>query len=87
MIEIKKEKGKKKNKIMKYLKIIIISFFLTLLSSYSFAVDKKDCSMIKNNTGAGWLKTALCKRGSNKLDDDGNFKKGTFNIFKKLKKN
>jgi len=87
MIEIKKEKEKRKNKTMKYLKIITISFFLTLFWSNSFAADKKDCSMIKKNTGAGWLKTALCKSGSNKLDADGNFKKGTFNILKKLKKN
>ena len=28
----------------------------------------------------------MCKRGSNKLDKDGNFKKGTFNPFKKIKK-
>ena len=48
---------------------------------------KKDCSMIKNDTIAGNLKYIMCKRGSDKLDKDGNFKKGTFNIFKKLKKN
>jgi len=86
MIEIKKEKKKEKNKNLKYLKILIISFFLTFFWSNSFAASKADCSMIKNNTGAGWLKTALCKRGSDKLDKDGNFKKGTFNILKKFKK-
>ena len=70
---------------MNFLKIIIISLCINLISVNSFAEDKKDCSMIKKNSGAGWLKAALCKRGSDKLDDEGNFKKGTFNIFKKLK--
>ena len=44
-------------------------------------------SKIKKDTGVNWLKSALCKRGSDKLDADGNFKEGTFNILKKLKKN
>ena len=44
------------------------------------------CSKIKNDTLAGNLKFIMCKRGSNKIDADGNFKEGTFNILKKLKK-
>ena len=71
---------------MKKFKVTIISIFISLFVNISFAADEKDCSSIKKNTGAGWLKSALCKRGSDKLDDQGNFKKGTFNIFKKLKK-
>ena len=31
----------------------------------------------------GNLKYMMCKKGSDKLDKDGNFKKGSWNIFKK----
>ena len=72
---------------MKLLKILLTLLFVVSLSTNSFGEEKTDCSKIKKNTGAGWLKSAMCKRGSNKLDSEGNFKKGTFNIFKKLKKN
>ena len=86
MIEVKKIKKGKVNK-MNFKKIIITSLTLIFISTISFAEEKLDCSTIKKNTGAGWLKSVLCKKGSNKLDSDGNFKKGTFNIIKKLKKN
>ena len=72
---------------MKTLKLFIGIIFIISLSNLSKAEIKKDCSMIKNDTISGNLKYIMCKRGSDKLDKDGNFKKGTFNIFKKLKKN
>ena len=88
MIEIKKEKRKKKKyNMIKKINLIIILIIFTTISSVSLAQEKADCSKIKTNTGSGWLKKAMCKKGSDKLDADGNFKKGTFNIFKKLKKN
>ena len=71
---------------MKNIKIIIIASIFSLLSSVGFAAEKADCSKIDTKTGSGWLKKALCKKGSDKIDADGNFKKGTFNIFNKLKK-
>ena len=72
---------------MKTLKLFIGIIFIFSFSNLSKAEVKKDCSMIKNDTISGNLKYIMCKRGSDKLDKDGNFKKGTFNIFKKLKKN
>ena len=71
---------------MKTLKLFIGIIFIISFSNLSKAEVKKDCSMIKNDTISGNLKYIMCKRGSDKLDKDGNFKKGTFNIFKKLKK-
>ena len=71
---------------MKTLKLFIGIIFIISFANLSKAEVKKDCSMIKNDTIAGNLKYIMCKRGSDKLDKDGNFKKGTFNIFKKLKK-
>jgi len=72
---------------MKILKLFITLIFITSFANFSNAEVKKDCSKIKNDTISGNLKFILCKKGSDKLDEDGNFKKGTFNIFKKLKKN
>jgi hypothetical protein len=72
---------------MKLFKILLISSIFFLFSNLSYGKEKTDCSKIETNTGSGWLKKALCKKGSDKLDSDGNFKKGTFNILKKFKKN
>ena len=72
---------------MKLFKILLISSIFVLFSNLSYGKEKADCSKIETNTGSGWLKKALCKKGSDKLDSDGNFKKGTFNILKKFKKN
>ena len=84
MIKTKnQEKGN--NNIMKLIKIITILTFLSLLSTNGIAEEKTDCAKIKNTTLVGNLKTFLCKRGSDKLDEDGNFKKGLFNPFKKKK--
>ena len=69
-------------------KIITISLkvlILVVITSNLFSAEP-DCSKIKKNTGAGWLKSMLCKQGSDKLDKDGNFKKGTFNLLDKIKK-
>ena len=66
----------------KNIALIIIFILSTTIASVSFAEEKADCSKIKTNSGAGWLKKSMCKKGSDKLDKDGNFKKGTFNIFK-----
>ena len=63
--------------------ITVILFIFNIESAY--AEDKPDCGKIKNNTIMGNIKYMMCKRGSNKLDKDGNFKKGTFNPFKKIK--
>tara|TARA_B100000029_G_scaffold275871_1_gene270505 strand:+ start:70 stop:288 length:219 start_codon:yes stop_codon:yes gene_type:complete len=71
---------------MKKFKITIICLFFILYTNSINAEEKKDCSKIKNDTLAGNLKFIMCKRGSNKIDADGNFKEGTFNILKKLKK-
>ena len=71
---------------MKNIKILIIALTFLLLTTVGFSAEKADCSKIETKTGSGWLKKALCKKGSDKLDADGNFKEGTFNIFKKLKK-
>ena len=71
----------------KNITLIIILILFTTIASVSFAEEKADCSKIKTNSASGWLKKSMCKKGSDKLDKDGNFKKGTFNIFKKLKKN
>ena len=72
---------------LKLIKIFVISIFISLYSTLVFSNEKADCSKIKLDTGAGWLKKALCKKGSDKLDADGNFKKGTFNLLNKIKKN
>jgi hypothetical protein len=71
---------------MNILTVILLSFFIAISTTNSFAENKKDCTHIDKDTGSGWLKSALCKRGSDKLDEDGNFKKSTFNLFKKFKK-
>ena len=84
MIQIKKKKGGGE---VKKFKIVLISSIIVLFSTLSFGEEKADCSKIKTNSGSGWLKKALCNKGSDKLDADGNFKKGTFNIMKKFKKN
>ena len=57
--------------------------FFTLHSNFVFAEDKPDCSKISNDTLVGNLKYVLCKKNSDKIDKDGNFKKGTFKFFKK----
>jgi len=72
---------------MKYIKLLLISFVFSLIITTSYSEEKADCSKIETNNGSGWLKKYLCKKGSDKLDADGNYKKGTFNLFKKLKKN
>ena len=72
---------------MNYKKTFITSLIMLFLTSVTFAAEKKDCSGIEKNTGSGWLKSILCKKGSDKIDSDGNFKKGSFNLFKKFKKN
>ena len=84
MIIIEKE-NEKKNKIMKLIKLISIIAVLSFFSTATFSKEKADCSKIKNDTLVGNLKTLLCKKGSDKLNKDGNFKKGTFNFFKKNK--
>ena len=71
---------------MKYIKLLLISFVFSLIITTSYSEEKADCSKIETNNGSGWLKKYLCKKGSDKLDADGNYKKGTFNLFKKLKK-
>jgi len=72
---------------MNYKNLTITALTFVFLTTVSLAEEKVDCNAIKKNTGAGWLKSALCKNGSDKLDSDGNFKKGTFNLLKKFKKN
>ena len=72
---------------MNKIRLILISSIIIFITSVSYAEEKADCSKIETNSGSGWYKKLLCKQGSDKLDADGNFKKGTFNIFKKLKKN
>jgi hypothetical protein len=68
---------------MKIIKIILIMVFFTLHSNFVLAEDKPDCSKISNDTLVGNLKYVLCKKNSDKIDKDGNFKKGTFKFFKK----
>jgi len=68
---------------MKLIKFSILITFLLTLKSNTFAEEKVDCSKIKNDTLVGNLKFLMCKKNLDKLDKDGNFKKGTFNIFKK----
>ena len=84
MIKTKNQKKENDNR-MKFIKIITIIAFLSLLSTNLIAEEKTDCSKIKNTTLVGNLKSFLCKKGSDKLDKDGNFKKGLFNPFKKKK--
>jgi len=68
---------------VKLTKLVSILIFIISLSFGAFAEEKTDCSQIKNNTLVGNLKNFLCKRNSDKIDKDGNFKSGVFNIFKK----
>ena len=68
---------------MKLTKLASILIFITSLSFGAFAEEKPDCSKITNDTLVGNLKNFLCKRNSDKLDKDGNFKSGVLNIFKK----
>ena len=68
---------------MKLIKLITVLIFLTSFAFSSFAAEKTDCTHIKNNTLVGNVKNFMCKRNSDKLDKDGNFKKGLFSIFKK----
>ena len=68
---------------MRLIKFITIAIFLNIFSLNVFADEKADCSKIKNDTLMGNLKYMMCKKGSDKLDKDGNFKKGSWNIFKK----
>ena len=67
---------------IKLTKSIMIIFLTILLTNISYA-EERDCSKIETNTGSGMLKSWLCKRGSDKVGEDGNFKKGLFNPFKK----
>ena len=68
---------------MKILKIFIVILILVFFNTQSISEQKTDCTKIDNSTLVGNLKYVLCKKNSDKLDKDGNFKKGTFNIFKK----
>lgn len=68
---------------MKKIKYVFLITFLFALYSKAIAEDKVDCTKIKNDTLVGNLKYLMCKKNSDKIDKDGNFKKGTFNIFKK----
>ena len=69
-------------------KFILITLITVFFTTSSFgAMDKADCDKIELKTGADYLKKNLCKRGSDKLNPDGTFKKGTFNLLKKMKKN
>ena len=69
-------------------KIILLTFVMVFFTTSSFsAMNKADCDKIKLKSGSDYLKKSLCKKGSDKLNADGTFKKGTFNIFKKKKKN
>ena len=68
---------------MKILKLIIIALYFTFNINITVADDKPDCSKISNDTLVGNLKYVLCKKNSDKLDKDGNFKKNTFKLFKK----
>ena len=68
---------------MKLIKLIAILFFLTSYVTYTSAEEKTDCSQIKNDTLVCNIKNFMCKRNSDKLDKDGNFKEGLFKIFKK----
>ena len=85
MIKIKR--GKKiKAEMMQPINFIIILVLLSCFSTISFSEEKADCSKIKNDTLVGNLKNFLCKKGSDKLDKDGNFKNGASKIFKKENK-
>jgi len=70
---------------MKIFNILLIVSFLTLNTVTSYSEEKANCSKINKNTIVGNIKYLMCKRGSDKIDSEGNFKKGTFNIFKKIK--
>ncbi|MDC1476138.1 hypothetical protein N8084_01415 [Pelagibacteraceae bacterium] len=61
---------------MKIIKFFLIILFLSSINSFVYAEEKADCSKISSSTLVGNLKNFLCKRGSDKIDADGNFKKG-----------
>ena len=61
---------------MKIIKIILIIFLISNINLMVHAEEKPDCTKISNKTLVGNLKSFLCKKGSDKLDSDGNFKKG-----------
>ena len=69
----------------KIYKIIAVLILLTLFPFNLHSEEKLDCSKINKDTVVGGVKYLMCKRNSDKLDKDGNFKKGIFNIFKKDK--
>jgi hypothetical protein len=71
-------------KMIKTILIVTVTLFILSIGSV-YAEVKPDCEKIKNNTIMGNIKHMMCKRDSNKLDKDGNFKKGAFNPFKKIK--
>ena len=70
----------KKLNLAKIITGIFVSLFI--FNSTSFAEEKTDCSKINNKTLMGNIKYVMCKRGSDKLDADGNLK--TKNPLKKL---
>ena len=82
MIKVKR----KKNKMIRSLKLLLIISALLLIPVNSFAEKKADCSKIKKDTLAGVYKILLCKKGSDKLDKDGNLKKGSLNPINLFKK-
>ena len=71
-------------KIIKTIFIVIATSFIYNVGDV-YAEEKLDCEKINNKTIVGNIKYMMCKRGTNKLDKDGNFKKGTFNPFKNIK--
>ena len=70
---------------MKIIKFTLLILFLSNINSFVYAQEKTDCSKIANSTLVGNLKTFLCKRGSDKIDSEGNFKKGFWKRNKKDK--
>ena len=65
-------------------KLLLLAIIFAFFTTNSFgAMDKNDCDKIEIKTGADMLKKSLCKKGSDKLNPDGTFKKGAF--FKKPK--
>ena len=66
---------------MRLLKFIPLLFFIVLYNSNSFAEEKKkDCSLIKADTGVELYEKIRCKMGMKKSDGMGNKLK---NLFKK----
>ena len=72
-------------RLIKFGTLLTFVIFLTFgsLTLDSIAEEEPDCTHIKNDTLTGNLKYFMCKRKSDKIDKDGNFKEGLFNIFKK----